>query len=395
MVRRRTHFLIGTRWFGVLGPCELIIDTLNQAGYNVYVFGQNDAHYKRYYNNNCTLVRINMARSYFAPLADIKDIIKIASYVLKHRPDGIHSFNPKPALLAAAASIVSPSTKLFIGITGLGNTFIRAKRLEPVIRSFLRLACSRASYVFFQNHDDIELFEKKKLVEEWKRMLFVGPGVDLRVFRPRDYPGLPNGRIRVCCVARLIWQKGIREYVESARRLTAEDSRYEFFLYGEVDEQHPDCIDPEFVRKAHEEGVITHIPWTDDIAAELRKADIFVLHSYREGAPRAILEASASALPTVGSDAIGVRELVRDGETGYLTPLKSVDGIVEGIRKLAASPKERQRMGETARRLIAEQYSLARSSQAQMQMYRNVGYDVDLAPHYFEQTSDKLTRHVP
>lgn len=381
---KKKHFLIGTRWFGVLGPCELIIESLVESGYEVFVFGQEDEHYKRYYRDNCTLVKINMSRSYIAPISDIMDIVKIAYYTIRHKPTGIHSFNPKPALLAAAGAMFSPSSKFFIGITGLGNTFIRAKRMEPFIRWFLCRACGRASYVFFQNHDDIALFDEKKLVKKDKTMLFIGPGVDLRSFKPRDYTGAPPEKIRVSCVARLIWQKGIREYVAAARQMTAANPNIEFYLFGEVDHQHPDCVDPDFVKQAHDDGVITHVPWTNDIPGELKTTDIFVLHSYREGAPRAILEASATAIPTIGADAIGVRELIRDGETGYLTPLKSVEGMIEGIQKLIDAPEDRQRMGEAARRLIAEEYSLARSSQAQMEMYRNVGYDVAVAPHHFE-----------
>ena len=374
----KTHFLIGTRWFGILGPTELMIDELVRTGHKVIVFGAKDERYHRYYRDNCELVEINMRRSYGTLWSDLKDVIKIARYARKYKPAGIHSFNPKPALLAAAGAMFSPKSKFFIGVTGLGNTFIRAKRLEPIISWALRKACDRASFVFFQNNDDVALFKEKKLVAEDKMRLFIGPGVDLRIFTPRDYDTPRTGKLRITCVARLIWQKGIREYIEAATHLRETNPNLEFYLYGEFDGVHPDRIDPEYVKQAHDAGIITHVPWTDDIAGELRKSDIFVLHSYREGAPRGILEASASALPTVGADAIGVRELVRDGVTGYLTPLKSTEGLIDGLQKLIDSPEDRRRMGEAARVMIAEEYSLALSSAAQLGMYKDVGYDIDV-----------------
>jgi len=385
MTKKKAHFLVGTRWFGVLGPCNLIIDALVDQGFEVFVFGQKDEHYQRYDNGKARLIEINMERSYTAFFRDIMDVAKLAYYIIRYKPVGVHSFNPKPALLAWAAVSLRPKTKFFIGVTGLGNTFIRAKRMESFITSVLTRACKRASFVFFQNRDDIAMFEKRDIVSKDKMKMFIGPGVDLRQFRPDpdvdggDHSSDPNGEIVVTCTARLIWQKGIREYVEAAKRVKAHydgKRNVRFRLLGEVDTQHPDCIDETFLEAAKAEGTIEHVSWTDDIVSELKQTDIFVLHSYREGAPRAILEASSLCIPTVGADAIGVRELVSDGVTGYLTPLKEVQPIVDAIIDLIENPDKRREMGLAARRTIAEPYSLTKSSDAQMGMYRAVGYDI-------------------
>jgi N,N'-diacetylbacillosaminyl-diphospho-undecaprenol alpha-1,3-N-acetylgalactosaminyltransferase len=395
MSKSKVHFLIGTRWFGVLGPCRLIIEQLVQQGYTVYVFGQKDDHYARYDDGNAKLIEINMARSYTAFLSDILDILKITFYILKYKPDGVHSFNPKPALLSWASVLFSPKTKFFIGVTGLGNTFIRAKNMERFITWALTMACKRASFVFFQNRDDIALFRDKKIVEDSKTKMFIGPGVDLRQFRPDisknselECQNEDESDIIVTCTARLIWQKGIREYIEAAK-IVKEKYRglrkVTFRLLGEVDVQHPDCIDENFLKAAVADGAIEHVSWTDDIVSELKKSDIFVLHSYREGAPRAILEASALELPTVGADAIGVRELIEDGVTGYLTPLKEVEPIADAICKLIDDPVLRRKMGKAARKNIAEPYSLTKSSDAQCEMYRSVGYALPtILPHPLE-----------
>ena len=388
MTRKKAHFLVGTRWFGVLGPCNLIIDSLVDQGYEVFVFGQRDEHYQRYDNGKARLVEINMARSYTAFFRDSLDVVKLAYYVLRYRPVGVHSFNPKPALLAWAAVMLRPKTKFFIGVTGLGNTFIQAKRMEPLITSLLTKACKRASFVFFQNRDDVSMFEEREIISKEKMKMFIGPGVDLRQFRPdpdtrggNHNTNDPHCDIVVTCTARLIWQKGILEYVEAAKIVKAYyrgKRNVRFRLVGEIDTQHPDRIDEAFLEHAKDNGFIEHVSWTDDMVAELKKTDIFVLHSYREGAPRAILEASSLCIPTVGANAIGVRELVVDGVTGYLTPLKEVQPIADAIIDLIENPQKRHEMGLAARRMIAEPYSLTKSSDAQMEMYRAVGYEI---PH--------------
>jgi glycosyltransferase involved in cell wall biosynthesis len=363
-----------------------MIDALVDQGFEVFVFGQRDEHYKRYDSGKARLVEINMARRYTAFFSDILDVAKLTYYVLRYRPAGVHSFNPKPALLSWASVILRPKSKFFIGVTGLGNTFIRAKRMEPMITTLLSKACKRASFVFFQNRDDIAMFEERNIVGEEKRKMFVGPGVDLRHFRPdpETTTGDPpdddsQDEIVVSCTARLIWQKGISEYVEAAKLVKAHydgKRKVTFRLIGEIDLQHPDCIDEDFLESAKADGIIEHISWTDDIVAVLNKTDVFVLHSYREGAPRAILEASSLCIPTIGADAIGVRELVVDGVTGYLTPLKEVRPIADAIIDLVENPRRRREMGFAARRMIAEPYSLTKSSDAQLDMYRAVGYDI-------------------
>ena len=234
--------------------------------------------------------------------------------------------------------------------------------------------------MFFQNHDDVALFKSKELIDPDKVRLFIGPGVDLDAFSYQDRT--KKNPVIVTCVARLIWQKGICEFVEAARLLTEKLGPHKilFELYGEVDTQHPDCVDPTYIADAVRDGIIKHIPWTDDIPAVLAKSDIFVLHSYREGAPRAILEASASGLPTVGADAIGVRELVRHNVTGYLTPLQDVKALADAVEGLVHDTDLRHKMGRNARRMIAEPLSLANASAAQLAMYQEFTDDGEQVP---------------
>jgi len=369
-MNKKTIFLIGTRWFGILGPTQEMIKKLTESGYHIFVFGQSDNHYKRYYNDNCTLVEIHMKRSYTSFIYDFLDIIKISRYILRFKPSAIHSFNPKPAFISFFSSLIRPGTFLFVGITGLGNTFIKAKRLEPIITKLFRLVGKKASFIFFQNLDDIELFKQKKIGNPKKHKIFIGPGVDLEIFTPVNRTIKQPSELTVLCVSRLIWQKGILEFCESAKEIKETYRNIKFLLVGEYDFQHPDCVEPTKLEEYIKANIIEHIPWTDKIADIYKTADIFFLHSYREGAPRAILEASASNLPTVGSDCTGVKELVINDKTGYLVPFKNTQKCIEKLIELIENNDKRLEFGDNARKMIAEPYSLINSTEAQLNMYR-------------------------
>lgn len=372
----KVAFLVGTRWFGVLGPCRKMIKALTDDGYRVLVFGQRDDHFSRYDDGLAELVEINMERSYVTPISDLRDVAKMARLARELKPAVVHSFNPKPALLSYAVVTIARIPSFFIGVTGLGNTFIRAKRLRPIVVQALRSAARRSNFIFFQNDDDIEMFTELKIGDVGRYRKFTGPGVDLDDFDfSRAERSCEEGNpVGVICVSRLIWQKGIREYVEAARIANDESpGLLSFQLVGEFDHDHPDCVDEEFVRQAVEDGVLEHISWTDDVAGLLATADINVLHSYREGAPRAILEASAMKLPTVGSDAIGVRELVQHGVTGLLVELKSERDLADALIELGEDAPRRLQMGENAYTNIALRLSLEKATAAQLGMYAEVG----------------------
>lgn len=364
-------YLIGTRWFGVLGPCRLLIRELVDANFRVVVYGQQDEHYRRYDEGLAELRSLRMRRSYFAPRDDLLDILTLCRAAWRERPLFVHSFNPKPALLSTLAAHASRDAAFFIGVTGLGNTFIRAPRLKRFVTLLLQLAARRASAIFFQNLEDMALFEQAHIGSPAKYRFFQGPGVDTEVFdiNRRRSPVGTNLALTVVCVARLIWQKGIREYVTTARTVTTARPSIKFLLIGEFDLGHPDCVARGFIERAIDEGAIRHLPWTDALPDLLAEADVLVHHSYREGAPRAILEAAAMGVPTVGADAPGVRELVEHDVSGLLTPLHDVQAIVDAITRLDDDRGSLRAMGTQARLTVGVPLSLLNATAAQWQMY--------------------------
>ncbi len=365
----RSIFLVGTRWFGVLGPCKLLIRELVRQGFDVYVFGQKDLHYQQFDSFQVRLVELNVRRSYYSFLFDILDIVKLRYYLGKARPLAVHSFNPKPSLLCYFSLIGRRGTRFFIGVTGLGNTFIKAKRLEPFIARIIGKAANRADHVFFQNPDDRDLFVNKLKTDLDKTRLFRSPGVDTDRFRMKAKFST-GGKLKVLLVARLIWQKGVDDFFAAYSKVLERGltDYYDFSLVGEIDEQHPDKLMQSDVDAIADSG-INWIPWSDRVEEIIAQNDLLLFMSKREGGPRAILEAAAVGLPTIGSNCIGVRELILDSETGFVVNSGDIDAILEKLEMYRNNRDMLAQHGRNARSQIAEIFSLENATRAQLEMY--------------------------
>lgn len=369
MKKLKPIFLVGTRWFGVLGPCKLLIEELRKRGHDVYIFGQKDKHYAQFDTEKVNLIKLNVRRSYYSLFLDWMDIIKLCFYIKKLKPVSIHSFNPKPSLLCYFSILLTKKRNFFIGVTGLGNTFIKAKRLEPYIAYLMGLAAKKANYIFFQNVDDRSLFINKLNVDKEKTKIFRSPGVDTLRFKLKTKYEFKH-KIRVLLVARLLWQKGVGDFVETFKSLKQRNLEkfYEFTLVGEIDAQHPDRLNSSDVKNITNLG-INWVKWTDKIEEIYKENDILLFMSKREGGPRAILESSAIGLPTIGSNCIGVRELIQDGITGFIVETANIDGIIEKLEYYRNDKDQIIKHGQSARINIAEELSLINATKAQLEMY--------------------------
>lgn len=364
----KTVFLIGTRWFGVLGPMELLIQDLAMSNVKVYVFGQKDEHYQKYFKGNCQLIQLRMKRKYLSFLSDILDLIKIQFYILKYRPTIVHSFNPKPGLLTFFSVLLHSKIKYIFCITGLGNTFVKKGFLQLLFIQLFRLAGKRADEIFFLNNDDLDFFRKKKIGSENEYDIFLGAGVNLNHFIQKKYE-IEKNKTQVICVSRLIWQKGIREFCVCAEKLKAEGHDVDFLLIGEYDREHPDRVMKQDLKPYIDSSIIKHIEWTDNISKYYSESDINFLHSAREGGPRTILESAAIGIPSLGSKRPGVQDLIIDGKTGFLSPFQDIEHIVGCLRILIKSKKLQIELGQNARNLIAEPLSLRNATNAQSKLY--------------------------
>jgi len=294
-----------------------------------------------------------MERRSLNPFRELVLLRWLRDLIRSERVDLVHGFTIKCAVYGALAARLAGDTARVSAVAGMGYVFIsndlKARVLRPVVRALLRLALGgRRARLILQNPDDVALFQAARLVDEGAIRLIRGSGVDCERFSPVERVGLADP-VRVLLAARLLWDKGLAEFVDAARCLKGEGRRIEFLLAGDPDPGNPAAVPEETVQAWCAEGLVNWLGHVDDMPGLFGSVDIVVLPSYREGLPKGLIEAGACALPLVTTDVPGCREVVRDGEDGLLIPVKSATAIADAIRRLCDDPEFALRLGAAAR----------------------------------------------
>lgn len=250
-------------------------------------------------------------------------------------------------------------------ISGLGAVFIKDTWLTRLVRLLYRIALSRSTRVFFQNADDRRLFVNGHLVRQEVTEMIPGSGLDLTRFKPAPPPETSRG-IRFLLMARMLWDKGVGEFVEAARIIKLQsqqglpvgrNTNVEFCLLGFLDVKNPAAVSSEQVQAWVDEGTVNYLGATDDVRPYIAEADCIVLPSYREGTPRSLLEAAAMARPIITTDAVGCREVVDDEINGFLCLTRDAADLAEKMqRMIAVSPEARAEMGRRGREKVERQF---------------------------------------
>jgi N,N'-diacetylbacillosaminyl-diphospho-undecaprenol alpha-1,3-N-acetylgalactosaminyltransferase len=299
------------------------------------------------------------------PLSGLATLRRLHRIFREERFDLAHSFTLKPNIYSSLAGAWS-GTPVINHVTGLGFFYtergIRARLLRAFISGLSWLAFRCARRVVFQNPDDLR--ELRGLVSQRKTALIPGTGVDTAHFAPRSDDAqtalavkrqlrLREDAVVVTLIARLLWHKGVREFVEAAARFP----EAEFVVVGWIDEGNPSAVPRQFVDSASQRANLHFIGKRDDIREILCATDIFALPSYREGTPRTVLEAMAMGKPVITTDAPGCRQTVADGVNGFLVPPRDSRALAEAIGKLMGDAALRERMGREGRRMAVEIFS--------------------------------------
>ena len=259
-------------------------------------------------------------------------------------------------------------------ITGLGHAFIIGGLSSKLAGLGYRLALRHAAVTIFQNRDDQALFLERGWVAEPKAKLIVGSGVDTKRFSFVDRRDREEREPIIVTLVRLLRQKGVPEFVEVAQRIRRRWPEARFVIAGEEDPGHPDSVSADWIRSQKDIEFVGRLP---DVKKLLATADLFLFPSYREGVPRAILEAASMGLPTVAFDVPGVREVVRNGETGYLVPERDVNALSDHVETLLEDETLRLTMGVSARELMERNFDKQIIEKQYVQVYRGFGLKVE------------------
>jgi glycosyltransferase involved in cell wall biosynthesis len=312
-----------------------------------------------------TVHQVAMSRTGMNPLSDLRSLTAYRRLFRRLRPDAYLGYTAKPVIYGILAAWLVGVPRRVAMITGLGYGFQGDSRrafLRAVVANLYRAALRRATNVIFQNPDDLRTFQSLALLSPHSKVSVVnGSGVDLAKFKPHP---LPEGPLVFLMIARLLGDKGVREYVSAARLLAQEHSGVRFLLVGPRDPG-PDAIPAAELAQWVSEGIIDYLGEQRDVRPFLAACSVYVLPSYREGTPRSVLEAMATGRPVITTDAPGCRQTVMEGKNGMLVPVRDAQALADAMMALAADTAKREAMGAASRSFAESLYDV-RKVNAQM-----------------------------
>lgn len=322
-------------------------------------------------------VRAPMERRSLNPLKEIALIEWLRRLMVREKASVIHAFTIKCAVYGSLAGRLAGTPARVSAVTGLGYVFthddFKRRVLRPLVKGVMRMAFSGiSSRLILQNPDDLEVLRSARIVEESTVRVIRGSGVDCTRFAPDGQGRTRHGAFRVVLAARLLWDKGIAEYIEAARLLRGEGRNIEFIIAGSPDAGNPVEVPEIQVREWAVEGLVTWLGHVSDMPAMLRSVDVAVLPSYREGLPKGLIEAAACGLPLVTTDVPGCREVVTDDIDGLLVPVRDGKALAAAIARLHDSPELRHRLGNAARRKAIDHFDERLVIDRTIQVYREL-----------------------
>jgi glycosyltransferase involved in cell wall biosynthesis len=302
-------------------------------------------------------VEIPMNKNGLNPMADLAYQKALTRLFRAERPDVVLGYTAKPVIYGTLAAHKAGVPHKVAMVTGAGYAFTartaKARVIKVIMSMLYKRAFRRADTVIFQNSDDLTQFVGEGLVSQKKCRIVDGSGVNTERFPMVPYPE----RMTFFMLSRVMYSKGIREYLEACSLVKKLHPEVRFMLLGAC-EGIQDSISKEDLKPYIEQGILEHFGETDRVADYYAQCSVYVLPSYREGTPRTVLEAMSMGRPVITTDAPGCRETVTDGVNGYLVPIKDVDAIVTAMERILDDSEATERMTGEARRICEERYDV-------------------------------------
>lgn len=291
-------------------------------------------------------------------ISDFRYLMSLIRVIKKVNPDLIFSYTMKPVVFGSIAGWIMNVPVRYSMITGLGFLFIDSRSVikrgvQFVGKALLTFSLQKNRKIFFQNFDDIKLFSEQKITGENQSTFVInGSGVDLVHYNLRPIPPEPSFLL----IARMIKNKGIREYINAIREVKRAYPLVNFTMVGGL-EENIDAIDLKDIQSWVSEGLVDYKGALSDVRAEIEKCSIYVLPSYREGTPRSVLEAMSMGRAIITTDVPGCRDTVINGVTGLLVKSKNSEELANAMKRLIQDKELREAMGQKSREYAVKKYS--------------------------------------
>lgn len=336
-----------------------LLQELKGKGYEITVICPPDEKNSHYFTEvlGIKLITVPMNRKGTNIKEDLRLIKNLFLIYKKEKFDLVYHYTIKPNIYGTLAAKLAGLKSIAI-TTGLGYVFLH-KNLTSLIAKFLyKFSLAFANEVWFLNDDDMEIFLEKDLVTESQAFRLPSEGINTERFVPMEKVE-KDGKTIFLMIARVLYDKGFKEYVEAAKLIKAQRGDVEFQLLGAIDEGNPSGVPKEIIEKAVKDGLINYLGTTNDVLPVIREADCLVLPSYREGISRVLMEAASMEKAIIATNVCGCREVVNDGETGFLCKVKNSTDLAHKMANIInMSIEDRIMMGKRGRVKVVEEMDL-------------------------------------
>lgn len=334
-----------------------LIRRIQLYGYEVHVTGPDEDAIDSVLALGVKFHLIPMEKNGTDPRSDLKYEKLLHGLCEEIKPDVVLAYTAKPVCYGCHAAYAAGVPHVYALITGVGYAFtadtVKAKLVRTALVKLYKRALAHTDAVIFQNFDNRHLFEKLGLVKGVKSYVVAGSGVNTEYFAPAPLPKT----LSFFMLSRLLYSKGIREYLDAARIVKKSHPEIQFKLLGNIQEM-PDALGASELAPYLDEGIVTRYDETSDVRPFYTESSVFVLPSYGEGTPRTVLEAMAMGRPIVTTDAPGCKETVVSGVNGFLVEPKSVTSLVGALMKFVDDPLLVESMGDKSRELVEKKYDV-------------------------------------
>ena len=356
-----------------------LIEQIHAQGFEIHILAPDlelfENERQKLENLGYKLHKVSMQRTGKNPISDVKTLFEIYKLIQKIKPDYVLSYTIKPVIYGTLAAWLAKVPRRYALITGLGYAFQNVETnnkrsiFQKLVHGLYQQALSHSHKVFFQNPDDLKLFQDLKLIKTNIPAVVVnGSGVNVADFNVLSLPLAPDQKIKISflLIARLLVDKGVREYAKAAKIIKDKYPDVEFNLVGWIDEN-PSAITQQELDQWVAKKTVKYWGKLTDVRPAIAECSVYVLPSYREGTPRTVLEAMAMGRAIITTDAPGCRETVINGDNGFLVEVKSVESLVEAMEKFIKQPELIEKMGKRSRDLALTKYDVNQVNKHMMQ----------------------------
>lgn len=358
MTKKRVLFVITEDWALISHRLHLVDAALN-AGYEVALATRVNKHRKTLEDRGIKIFEWKLNRGSLNPVKEIIAVFSLIKILLVFKPEIIHAVAQKPVIYAGLAKKIYRRASFIGTLGGVGFVFtsknFRAKLLRPLLKFLLKSALSgEKTRLILQNKDNINTIEKINIINKKYIRLVKGAGVETKKFLPSK---IPSGTPIVILPGRMLWDKGVGEFVKVAINIKAKNIEAKFILVGDIDLNNPESIHQTQINKWAASGIIEQWGRCDDMERVYKKCSIVCLPSYNEGLPKVLLEAGSCARPVVAFDVPGCREVVKHKVNGFLVEFGNENALELGLLKLIKDKKLCEQMGNKGNEIIKRNFS--------------------------------------